>query len=104
MYFLSLDFPKIIPFSFPYLVNLNTANLVVSCSLSSGSKPIVIEWLKNGQLMTKSDHRVTFKTEDMFSVLIIKDLKLDDIGNYTCVAKNTFGSDQYTSSLIIRCK
>ena len=101
---LILGYPKIIPFSFPSLVDLNTPNLVVSCSLSSGSKPIVIEWLKNGKSLMNNGHRVTFKNEEMFSVLMIRDLSLDDVGNYTCIAKNSYGSDQYTSSLVIICK
>lgn len=92
------------PFSFPSLVDIETPFISISCVSSKGNKPITFEWLKNGKILTKIENRLTIRNEDMFSVLEIRDLTLDDVGNYTCLAKNTFGSDQYTSSLVIRCE
>lgn len=96
--------PKIIPFSFPPMADIDMPFISVSCVSSKGAKPITFEWLKNGKTITGIEKSLTIRNEAMFSVLEIRDLILDHVGNYTCLAKNSFGSDQFTSSLVIRCK
>ena len=39
---------------------------------------------------------------DVSSTLKINKIDLNDVGNYTCVAKNTFGSDSQTVFLNIK--
>ena len=101
--FVISDYPKINPFSFPPVVEINTPFVGVSCVLSAGTKPISFEWLKNGQsLNDNNDPSVTIRNEDMYSVLELKALTVNDVGNYTCIATNSQGSDQFTALLLMR--
>lgn len=101
-FFIISDSPKIKPFSFSSDIDTNTPFVVVSCILSKGSKPISFQWLKDGNLLI-NNNRLTIRHEDMFSVLEFRKVNSEDIGNYTCVAKNSFGSEKYTSLLYIKC-
>lgn len=44
--------------------------------------------------------KITGDQED--SNLIIKSIKEEDAGNYTCMAKNLFGADSFTTKLAIQ--
>lgn len=85
------DSPKLQPFSFPFDLNLKTPFVVVSCVLSSGNEPISFQWFKNGQPLSIDLNRIIIKNDKAFSVLELKKPNIDDIGNYTCLAKNAFG-------------
>lgn len=97
------ELPKIQPFTFNPGIELNTAT-VVSCIILRGKKPIVFQWLKDGKVISGDNNRLTIRNDNTFSSLEMRDLTIEDIGNYTCVAKNVHGSDQYTSPLLIKCK
>ena len=104
-YLYILGFPKINPFAFQTPININTPIVLIACTLSSGDKPLSFKWLKNGRnIYTSKDNRLTIRSDDTYSVLELKNLAHDDNGNYTCIANNSHGSDQYTSSLVIKCK
>lgn len=96
--------PKVQPFSFPLNLNINSRFVVVSCILLSGDRPVSFKWLKNGQSLSVDSDRVIIKNDESFSVLEIRRLESQDVGNYTCRAHNSFGKDEKSSQLIIKCK
>uniref|UniRef100_T1K1W5 Uncharacterized protein n=1 Tax=Tetranychus urticae TaxID=32264 RepID=T1K1W5_TETUR len=93
--------PNIEPFSFPNEVKLNQPILVVTCVVSNGEKPIKFEWFKDGNPMESKDE-VNIKHHEMYSFLELKNLKSKHIGNYTCLARNRFGTDSFTSKLLMK--
>ena len=101
-YLVILGPPKIKPFLLNSDFDLNHP-FVTSCLLASGERPVSFEWLKNGKKISNDD-RIIIRYEQAYSVIEIKQLVNDDIGNYTCIAQNSLGSDEYTSELIIRCE
>lgn len=75
----------------------------VLCALSDGSPPFRFTWNKNGQAISQ-DARKTFVTGSDVSSLSFSKIQADDLGNYTCIVDNDFGSDQHTASLVVNCK
>ena len=68
----------------------------VLCTIEEGSHPIFFEWFKNS-VPLKSSPEVNYKIENsMFSsTFMIVNIDLKDAANYSCFAKNSFGSDSY---------
>ncbi|KAK8785225.1 hypothetical protein V5799_008408 [Amblyomma americanum] len=59
-------------------------------------------WLKDGMEIVNSD-RVSVSTQFKGTVaLLIAHLRPEDVGNYTCVASNSFGTDTFTAPLVVR--
>ncbi|GIY51862.1 titin [Caerostris darwini] len=75
-------------------------NIQLSCIVKRGSYPVNIEWLKNGEKITDIRKNKIINYEDS-SHLSIGKIQPDDIGNYTCVAKNSIGQDSNTVTLVI---
>ncbi|XP_053206048.1 cell adhesion molecule DSCAML1-like isoform X1 [Panonychus citri] len=97
--------PRIQPFTFPNEVNLNQPILVINCIVSSGDVPITFEWLKDGQSIQAENNNnvdIDVRNHEMYSILEMKNLKSKHIGNYTCVASNRFGTESFTSSLLMK--
>ncbi|RWR99118.1 hemicentin-1-like protein, partial [Dinothrombium tinctorium] len=65
------------------------------------SKPIFFQWLKNGHVLNEDDEIKIESSEDV-SLFTIKHVKLNDAGNYTCVAKNAIGADSSTVVLTVK--
>jgi Immunoglobulin I-set domain len=59
-------------------------SLEIKCTLPSATPPAVRSWLKNGQKVEQSS-QVTITNDGK---LIIHSAKVQDSGNYSCVAKN----------------
>ena len=70
------------------------------CSIESGTPPFQFEWIKDG-MRFKEDERITLVVTEDISTLIIKKTKPADAGNYTCIAKNAYGTDAHTTGLIV---
>ncbi|KAH7976669.1 hypothetical protein HPB52_017896 [Rhipicephalus sanguineus] len=59
-------------------------------------------WLKDGKDLEKND-RVSVSAHFSGGVTLhIANLRPEDVGNYTCVARNSFGSDSFTAPLIVQ--
>lgn len=93
--------PKIQAFFFsPDLSMGDTA--VVICAVKRGSRgPHTLSWLKDSRGLAE-DHRVSVSRQsDMLCTLTIRDVGPDDVGNYSCVARNARGEDTFTAPLAV---
>lgn len=62
------------------------------CQLNSGNLPISFSWFHFNQLIRSNfSHEIVDSKEN--SQLIIKEMSLDNNGEYSCKAENSFGSD-----------
>lgn len=79
------------------------AKLKIPCFVSEGNGPFVFEWQKNGQSIfsNRSDRYRIDSSEDSSSLTIFA-LNQFDSGNYTCLARNEFGSDSQTNSIAVK--
>lgn len=95
--------PQITPFTFNQNVQENQRSSVL-CTISSGDLPVTIQWLKDGQLLSKSladAKKITIKPDLDQSTLKLNQVKLEHAGNYTCLAKNRAGVASYSAQLIV---
>ena len=74
----------------------------MNCNIEEGSHPIFFEWFKNS-VPLKPSPEVNYKIENsmLSSTLIIMSIDLRDAANYSCFAKNSFGSDSHNVVLNI---
>ncbi|KAH8029781.1 hypothetical protein HPB51_004786 [Rhipicephalus microplus] len=93
--------PKIQAFSFSPDLSMGDAAVVI-CAVKKGSRgPHTLSWLKDSRRLSE-DHRVSvFRQSDMLCTLTIRDVGPDDVGNYSCVARNARGEDTFTAPLAV---
>lgn len=60
-----------------------------------------IVWLKNDEQI-KEDERIKIMFEDDIAAIVIKNVDVEDEGEYKVVAKNDIGSDTETINLFIK--
>ena len=75
------------------------AQLLVACTVVTGSKPISFVWRKNNEVL--SDTGVESYPSKGFSSLSIANVSINDRGSYSCTAKNSFGEDTKKAELDI---
>ncbi|GFS39584.1 titin, partial [Trichonephila inaurata madagascariensis] len=75
-------------------------NIELSCIVKRGSSPIQIDWQHNAKKISSLHKRKIINYESS-SHLSIGKIQPDDVGNYTCVAKNNIGQDSNTVLLMI---
>lgn len=97
--FLLLDLPKVQPFSFPTMVQMQEKTSVV-CLLKQGSQPLTFQWLKDNSKIHES-RNMKIKTMDDVSILTIDPVSPSDSGNYTCFVSNAYGKDKHSARLIV---
>ncbi|GFY66508.1 titin [Trichonephila inaurata madagascariensis] len=94
------DAPKIQPFQFPPQIKRgDTAS--ITCSLMRGSQPIKFTWIKDNKPIENRQTVNIISNEDL-SGLIIKSIDENSVGNYTCIASNSIGSDNFTVKLRVK--
>ncbi|XP_045455086.1 Down syndrome cell adhesion molecule-like protein Dscam2 [Melitaea cinxia] len=72
----------------------------ITCNIISGDPPIFFSWLKDGTKIP-ANLKITERSSELFSVLIIKRVSLEHCGTYTCVATNHVGKVNQTTDLYI---
>ncbi|XP_012553148.3 cell adhesion molecule Dscam2 [Bombyx mori] len=72
----------------------------ITCNIVSGDPPIYFSWLKDGKKIPPS-LKITERSSELFSVLIIKRVALEHCGKYTCIATNHVGKVNQTTDLYI---
>jgi hypothetical protein len=75
----------------------------IFCAVQSGSPPLFFQWFKNDRILVpnpESNFRIDTSQEN--SNLIIAKLHRSDSGNYSCLVRNTFGSDSQSVLLNVR--
>ncbi|OXA64371.1 Down syndrome cell adhesion molecule-like protein Dscam2 [Folsomia candida] len=112
--------PTVVPFSFPREVK-EGEKIFVTCVVSQGDAPMRLQWLKNAQVVgdTTASPRKENKSgvkhpSDLRSdlsihrigdsdalVLQITHVKFEHGSNWTCKAKNPFGTQEYTQQLVV---
>ncbi|KAL3203357.1 hypothetical protein MRX96_041938 [Rhipicephalus microplus] len=93
--------PRVFEFSFPPEVALGD-EVIVGCAVKRGtSGPYRIAWQKDGEDVGSDGHLLVFGQSKTSAVLRITGVRPEDVGNYTCVAENSFGSDSFTARLVI---
>lgn len=75
----------------------------LTCALLQGSSAVNFEWFLNDQKIDQNNNRRIIINEES-SELVIKSLSVDDLGDYTCTAKNQFGQDSQNVSLYFNSK
>ena len=70
--------------------------------ITSGSPAPVIRWLKEGIQINTDDSSRYILYEN--GTLTIDSLRLQDEGNYTCIASNTIGADSDVISIAVEGK
>lgn len=74
---------------------------VVTCATSQGTKPIEFKWVKDGKDIENVPN-TSVLNQAGFSVLTVGPASKDNVGNYTCIAKNAFGKDSHTSVFVLK--
>ncbi|GBP71251.1 Down syndrome cell adhesion molecule homolog [Eumeta japonica] len=72
----------------------------IMCNIISGDPPIYFSWLKDGKKIPPG-LKVTERSSELFSILIIKKVSLEHCGKYTCIATNHIGKVNQTAELYI---
>lgn len=78
--------------------------VVLNCQIIQGKQPISIEWKFNDKHLIQNDNVFYANTDHDLSVLTIRSLNYDQIGNYSCSASNAYGLDKVTIEIKFKCK
>ena len=82
-------------------------NAIFTCSIGSGELDgLTFEWFKDERKIISSSQKIRIATapENYNSILRVIDLKQNDSGVYTCVARNPHGQDKISTNLIVKGK
>lgn len=93
--------PQIIPFEFGEDTVNAQEMVLVTCTVSKGDLPLLIEWYFNGNKVKSGDIGVTLLNSKRTSQLSIESVSHQNQGNYTCVVRNQAGALNHTSQLFV---
>ncbi|GIY86363.1 hemicentin-2 [Caerostris extrusa] len=91
--------PVVAAFNFPSALKEGERGSAI-CTIRSGDTPLEFQWLKDGQDVNEIEGIKIQSVMDS-SFLVISSVTSKSSGNYTCIVKNSFGSDRYTSVLAV---
>jgi hypothetical protein len=75
------------------------------CHTIAGTKPVFFQWNKNGINLSnspESNFEIEINDDKLYSQFSIKSVRRSDSGNYSCIARNAFGSDIQSTLLIVK--
>lgn len=93
--------PKILPFGFPAEVEAGEL-IQVSCVVSRGDDPIVLQWYKDHLPLESSYSTTISKMDSKLSILVLRSADAQHRGNYTCSASNPVGRAEYSANLNVK--
>lgn len=83
-------------------------NAIFTCSVGSGElKGLTYEWRKDDIIINSLNdprYRLVTSIENDNSILRVANLKANDAGVYTCIAKNKYGQDKVSTKLGVKSK
>ena len=94
----------------PIIEEIHVPNLVkkrkvvLNCQILQGRQPIFIEWKVNGNAIKPSENVFYTNIDNDLSTLTIKSLNYENIANYSCLASNSYGSDEKTVNIRFKCR
>lgn len=92
--------PKIVPFSFGEDEYFTSGTHVqASCIVGEGDIPVDISWTFHGKIEASMMGISTTKLGPRSSILQIDSVAAAHSGQYTCIAKNSAGAQNYTAHL-----
>lgn len=72
----------------------------IICTIKRGTLPVEFTWMHNGQeINSHPKYKITNSNRN--SIFLIGAIQASDIGNFTCIVKNAYGSDSKTESLLM---
>lgn len=78
------------------------SHATLQCSVIEGDLPMTISWIFHGRDLSSQMGIETVKIGKRLNVLTIESVAAFHMGNYTCVATNGAGSENYTAELVVR--
>ncbi|XP_023220980.1 titin-like [Centruroides sculpturatus] len=93
--------PQIKPFYFSTTLQENQREQI-TCSAIAGDPPLSFSWTKDGINIDKFSDIIIESPKNFYSVLVILSIQTNHIGNYTCIVKNSMGSDSFTAALVLK--
>uniref|UniRef100_A0A1I7TZZ9 Hemicentin-1 n=1 Tax=Caenorhabditis tropicalis TaxID=1561998 RepID=A0A1I7TZZ9_9PELO len=83
----------------PHTIRVNIEKQVTLQCLAVGNPTPEIQWIRGEAIITPETHpKYTFLADGN---LLINDAEIDDQGQFTCVAKNIYGQQSQTTTVII---
>lgn len=103
--------PKLVQWAREAVQYYEGSTLVLSCSLAMSNaqgNPLKFIWFKQAKQLSSSNNnlfsnnnRLSIETLADYSFLRVADLRSSDSGAYTCVASNSFGQEDRTTTQVI---
>lgn len=84
------------------------SNATITCTIASGElESLNFEWIRGDSQRISTNSRdarlkVSVWPDNFQSILRLFNLKKEDEGHYTCLAKNRFGSDKLVTKLTVK--